>query len=100
MDPEDVRKATNLAVTVNVVFIMVAMIVVPFALFGSEWIFSRAGFKGWCVVSFIWVWISMIICVIWPVLESWSTIKRISGGIIRESFAEKGKKEEPVRSAV
>lgn len=82
MNAEEVRKATRLAIIVNGVFILVAVLLVPYALFGSSWTFSRAGFKGWCVVSFIWVWVGMFICVFWPLFESRSSIAKIFRGIV------------------
>ena len=84
MDPSEVRKATRLAYGFNILFLLVAVLIVPFTLFGSSWEFSRAGFTGFCVVSFMWVWVSMVICVIWPVVESWGTIVGISKGVVRD----------------
>ena len=85
MDAAEVKKATRLAVGFNVLFLVIAILFVPFLLFGGEWIFSRQTFVGWCVVSFIWVWCSMIICVIWPVWESRVTIWRILKGVVRDA---------------
>jgi hypothetical protein len=84
MDPAAVRSATRLAVSFNALFVVVVVILVPFSLFGSSWIFSRAGFRGWCVVSFLWVWVSMFICVVWPLLESRTTISKTVKGIVRD----------------
>ena len=53
MNAADVRRATRLAVGFNVLFLSVAIIFVPFLLFGGEWIFSQNAFVGWCVVSFL-----------------------------------------------
>ncbi|KAJ1299331.1 hypothetical protein OPQ81_011859 [Rhizoctonia solani] len=55
MDPEAARKATRLAYAFNIIYWVLALILVPFTFFGSEWEFSRAGFTGWCVMSFIWL---------------------------------------------
>jgi hypothetical protein len=85
MDHAEVKKATRLAVGFNVLFLVVAILFVPFLLFGGEWIFPRKMFVGWCVVSFIWVWCSMVICVIWPVVESRVTIWRIMRGVVRDA---------------
>jgi Na+/proline symporter len=38
MDPEDVRKGTQLATWANVIFLLVAIILVPFTLFGTSYI--------------------------------------------------------------
>lgn len=94
MDPALVRKATRLAVSFYVLFLVIAILLVPFTFFGTGWIFSRAGFVGFCVVSFMWCWVSMIICVIWPVVESWTTISSIVKGMIRDS-SKTGKRETP-----
>lgn len=72
MDPAAVRKGQRLAIGANVLFGAVAIILVPFTLFGTSYIYNRAFFTGWVVVSFIWVWTSMCICVIYPVVSlSW-----------------------------
>lgn len=84
MDPAEVKRATRLAVGFNILFAVVAILFVPFLLFGGEWNFSRNAFVGWCVVSFLWVWCSMVICVIWPVVESRETIWKIAKGIVRD----------------
>ena len=94
MDAEAVRVATRLALSFNAVFIVVAVLLVPFTLFGSSWIFSRAGFKGWCVVSFVWVWVGMVICVLWPLHESRKTIIKIAKGIIRDVGCGGGHREQ------
>ncbi|KAH8819405.1 Sodium:solute symporter family-domain-containing protein [Xylogone sp. PMI_703] len=81
MSPALVKRATRLAVGFNVLFLCVAILFVPFLLFGGSWVFPRSMFIGWCVVSFTWVWCSMFICVVWPVVESWGTIWRIGRGV-------------------
>ncbi|CAJ2504555.1 Uu.00g119490.m01.CDS01 [Anthostomella pinea] len=85
MSPEDVKKATILAQGFNLVYWCIVIILVPFTLFGTEWEFTRAGFTGWCVVSFIWAWISMIICVVWPLVESRGTMWAIARGLVRDA---------------
>jgi urea-proton symporter len=90
LDPAVYHRANRIAIWFNVLFFVVAIILVPFTLFGTEWIFTKAGFTGWIVVSFIWVWVSMVICVIWPAVESRSSIWRIVKGISRD-IATRGK---------
>ena len=47
MDPEEVRKSTKLATWANIVFVLVAIILVPFTLFGTSYICT-------CSVSPLW----------------------------------------------
>ncbi|TKX24187.1 urea active transporter [Elsinoe australis] len=84
LDPILVRKAERLAIGANWVFFFVAIIMVPFTLFGTGYVFNRAFFKGWVVMSFLWVWCSMIICVIWPIVESRGALWDIGRGVARD----------------
>ncbi|KAM5350725.1 hypothetical protein ACJ41O_007230 [Fusarium nematophilum] len=84
MDHKAVRKATRLAIIVNATFILVAVLLVPYTMFGSSGVFTRAGFKAWCIVSFMWVWVGMFICVFWPLYESRSSIASILKGIVSD----------------
>ncbi|CAN8101909.1 unnamed protein product [Discula destructiva] len=90
MDPEAARRATKLAYGFNIAYWAIAMILVPFTFFGTEWEFSRAGFKGWCVVSFTWVWFSACVCIFWPLWESRDTMRAIVTGVPRDA-ADRGK---------
>lgn len=68
MDPVQVKKSERLAQAASLIFFGVAVILVPFTLFGTQYVYNKAFFTGWVVVSFIWIWISMIICVVYPVV--------------------------------
>ena len=85
MDREEARKANRLASGFNIIYWTVALILVPFTLFGTEWRFSRAGFTGWCVVSFMWVWFSSLVCIIWPLWESKDTMWKVLRGLIMDA---------------
>ncbi|KAH8661977.1 urea transporter [Xylariales sp. PMI_506] len=101
MAPEEVRKATKIAKIFNLAYWLIVIILVPFTLFGTEWEFTLAGFTGWCVVSFIWVWVSMVICVMWPIFESRSTMVSIAKGLVKDfGTGGKGRVEAPAASAV
>ena len=99
MDPVTYRKSSRLAIGANLAFGLIAIVLVPFTLFGTAYVYNRAFFTGWVVVSFIWVWTSMSICVIYPVLEStgalrdvsrglWADVKVLSGGKKRRNRTE------------
>jgi urea-proton symporter len=81
MDPVAVRKGERIAVLANLAFALIAIILVPFTLFGTAYVYNKAFFTGWVVVSFIWVWTSMCICVVYPVVESTGALKDVSLGL-------------------
>ena len=96
MDPIAVKKGERLARIFNLVFFAIAIILVPFTLFGTGYIYSRAFFTGWIVVSFIWVWTSMCICVIYPVVESTGALRDVSQGLWRDMKALAGRRKDRV----
>lgn len=51
---------------------------------------NKPFFSGWCVVSFIWVWASMTICVIYPVVESRNAVVFVCRGLARDFLSAVG----------
>lgn len=96
MDPALVKKGERLAITANALFFALAIILVPFTLFGTNYIYSRAFFTGWCVVSFLWIWCSMCICVVYPVVESTGSLWLIAQGLGRDVGALVGRRKDKV----
>ncbi|KAK7985722.1 hypothetical protein PG988_003344 [Apiospora saccharicola] len=100
MAPDEVRKATRLAQVFNLVYWLLVIFLVPFTLFGTQWEFTLAGFRGWCVVSFIWVWFSAGICVVWPLVESRGTMASIARGLFRDMRGGDKEEEKAAQSTV
>lgn len=93
MDPVLVKKGERLATIACWIYFLIALILVPFTLFGTGYVYSRSFFKGWVTVSFIWVWCSMVICVIYPVVESAGSLSAIAKGFARDSGALFGRRK-------
>jgi Na+/proline symporter len=91
------KKAERLAVWFCVVFFVVAIIAFPLAFIGSGYIFSKAAFQGWVVVSLIWVFISAGLCILWPLWESRVELTEIALMVVRDVLHQK---EVPVHAAV
>jgi hypothetical protein len=98
MDPVLVRKAERLAQGASIVFILIAVILVPFTLFGTSYVYSKQFFTGWIVVSLIWIWASVIICVVYPVVESAGALKDISRGLWMDMKAMMGAKKKSLQT--
>ncbi|KAG2419993.1 hypothetical protein HFD88_004790 [Aspergillus terreus] len=81
MDPVLVKKAERIAWTANAIFILVAVILVPFTLFGTRYVYNQKFFTGWVVVSLMWIWASVLICVVYPVVESAGALRDITRGL-------------------
>lgn len=98
MDPVLVRKAERLAQGASLVFILIAVILVPFTLFGTSYVYSKPLFTGWVVVSLIWIWASVIICVVYPVVESAGALGDISRGLWMDMKALTGVKKQSLQT--
>ncbi|PWY67928.1 urea transporter [Aspergillus heteromorphus CBS 117.55] len=98
MDPTQVRKAERIALSANLFFIAVAVILVPFTLFGTRYVYSKGFFTGWVVVSLMWIWASVMICVVYPVVESAGALRDISGGAWADIRALLGKSKGRVQT--
>ncbi|QDS76336.1 hypothetical protein FKW77_002734 [Venturia effusa] len=68
-------RASRNAKIVSTIMVAIFLIVVPFSLYGSGYVFSRKFFIGWTVVVFIWSWTAALLIWLLPVWEA------------RESFA-------------
>lgn len=49
----------------------------PMPLYGSGYIFSKRFFTGWVSVGIIWIFCSFIAVVIYPAIESRTTLMRV-----------------------
>lgn len=82
--PVALRKAYILALTLSIVLTFVMCFLIPMPMFFTHYIYSPGFFTFWVVLSFIWVFCSLLICGILPVWETrvfWmGLIREIVGG--------------------
>ncbi|GFF84779.1 hypothetical protein IFM61392_06528 [Aspergillus lentulus] len=98
MNPILVRKAERLAQGASIAFILIGVILVPFTLFGTSYMYSKPFFTGWVVVSLIWIWATVIICVVYPVVESAGALGDISRGLWMDMKALMGVKKKSLQT--
>lgn len=96
-DSAALRKAFRFAVTFSLALTAILIILIPLPLFFSSHIYSVGGFTGWVAVSFVWVFVAVAIVVLYPLWESRTALKSISGGIIRD-IGGGGKRTAPATS--
>lgn len=69
-DPQALHKAYILALILSVVLTFLMLFMIPMPMFFTHYIFSLGFFKGWVIISFIWVFASLGICAVLPVWET------------------------------
>lgn len=84
-------KARRLAFSACAVFFVLAMAVFPFTFYGTGWVFSKAAFTGWVSVSLIWVFLSAVACIFWPLIESYAELKDMTSMLFKDAFRRKAK---------
>ncbi|OQV06051.1 hypothetical protein CLAIMM_10688 [Cladophialophora immunda] len=99
LDLKAYQRARRLAYWGCGVFFVLAIVLFPFTFFGTGYIFTKAAFTGWVVVSFIWVFFSAIACILWPVLESYPTLRDMTRMLLRDTFDRKANEEAVAHSA-
>lgn len=66
---------------------------------GADGVGLTGVLRAGCVVSFLWVWCSMCICVIYPVVESTGALGQIGRGLGADIGALVGRRKAKVGAA-
>lgn len=85
-DPSGLARASRNAKIVSAVMVIIFLIIIPFSLYGSGYVFSRNFFTGWTVVVFVWSFVAAGIIwflPLWQARETWV-------GVIRGIFGQGG----------
>jgi urea-proton symporter len=86
LDFKSYNRARRLAYGSCAVFFAVAIILFPFTFYGTGWIFTKAAFEGWVVVSLIWIFFSALACIIWPIVESYPALRDMTMMLVHDTF--------------
>lgn len=68
--PVALRKAYVLALILSIILTSLMCFLIPIPMFLSHYIYSPQFFTAWVVISFIWVFASLMICGILPIWET------------------------------
>ena len=89
LDFNSYRRARRLAYWSCAVFFVLAIILFPFTFYGTGYIFTKAAFTGWVVMSLIWVFFSGLACIVWPIVESYPTLRDMTQMLIHDVSSKK-----------
>ncbi|KAK3620248.1 hypothetical protein LTR56_023521 [Elasticomyces elasticus] len=80
-DPAGLARACRNAKIVSGVLCLIFLIIIPFSLYGTGYIFSRKFFIGWTVVVFLWSWAAALTIWILPIWEARHSLSKVVRGI-------------------
>lgn len=76
-DPPALARASKNAKIVSLVMVLIFLIIIPFSLYGTGYVFSRNFFTAWTVVVFIWSFVAAGIIwflPLWQARDMWISV--------------------------
>lgn len=80
-DPKRLQPTFKIAVILSCILTFIMDFLIPMPMFFTQYIFSDGFFKGWVVISFIWVFFALGACGILPIWETRSFWRALFGQI-------------------
>jgi SSS family transporter len=71
------RKASKIAIVLNIILIVGGYLIVPLALYGSNYTFSKGYFTSWVIIMMICLFLASMYIIIFPVWQGRKDIKRL-----------------------
>jgi hypothetical protein len=82
-DPAGLARASRNAKIVSAILVVIFLIIIPFSLYGTGYVFSRKFFIGWTVVVFIWSWAAALLIWCLPIWEARTSLAAVARGIFK-----------------
>ncbi|QKX57670.1 uncharacterized protein TRUGW13939_04788 [Talaromyces rugulosus] len=76
-DPKKLKSAFVVAILASVVLSFIMDFLIPIPMFLSHYVFSHKFFTAWVVISFIWVFGSLTLCGLLPIIETRRFFKQL-----------------------
>lgn len=95
-EAEETRKLNRAAIVARIITVVMTLILLvlwPFPLYGTSYIFSKKFFTGWVVVGILWLMGSAFIVGLYPLWEGRSSMVHTFGSLFRDMT---GQKKTPV----
>lgn len=80
-EQKNLGRAAKIARIITVVMTLILLVLWPFPIFGTSYIFSKQFFTGWVVVGIVWLFFSAMVVGVYPLFESRATIIHTTKGI-------------------
>ena len=80
-DAVALRAAGVRAKWISGVLCLIFLVIIPFSLYGSGYVFSRGFFTGWMVIVFLWSWTAALLIWCLPIWESRKQLWKVISGV-------------------
>lgn len=79
-------RSMKFATICSIVWVLVMVFIVTFSLYGTSYIFPRAGFKAWVSIGLGWLLIGAVYIIFSPIIESLPSLIKLIKGITLDVF--------------
>ena len=85
-DAAYLAKSIKFSLAFAVSWVIIMVFIVTFALYGTSYIFTRAGFKAYVSIGLGWLILGAVYIIFSPILESLPTLSKVFKGIVLDVF--------------
>lgn len=78
-DPARLNRMFKVALILSTVLSFIMDFLLPMPMFFTHYVFSEGFFKGWVIISFLWVFFALGTCGVLPIVETWGFWKGVLG---------------------
>lgn len=83
-EEQTLRKAAKIAIVLNIILIGGGYLIVPLALYGSDYSFSKGYFTSWVIIMMICLFLSSIYIILFPIWQGRKDIKNLCLAILKK----------------
>jgi urea-proton symporter len=99
-EQKNLKRAGKISKLMTVVMTIALLVIWPFPMYGSSYIFSKPFFTGWVTVGIIWIFCSLGAVGVYPIYEGRATLFRTVKAIYFDLTNKKAQKTVGVESAI
>ncbi|RDH34755.1 Na+/solute symporter [Aspergillus welwitschiae] len=68
-DPQELKRWGRIAAFWSIATFLGHWVLWPLPMYGSEYVFGKGFFTAWVIVGIIWLWITMLVAIFYPLLD-------------------------------
>ncbi|KAE8155149.1 Sodium:solute symporter family-domain-containing protein [Aspergillus avenaceus] len=69
LDPKELKRWGRIAAFWSIATFLGHWVIWPLPMYGSKYVFGKAFFSAWVVVAIIWLWLTMLVAIFYPIVD-------------------------------
>ncbi|KAB8264684.1 Sodium:solute symporter family-domain-containing protein [Aspergillus pseudonomiae] len=90
-DPQELKRWGRIAAFWSIATFLGHWVIWPLPMYGSNYVFGKGFFSAWVVVAIIWLWLTMLVAIFYPIFDGGiQQIKQVYRGLRAGDETKKG----------